>query len=97
MNTVYGMNQTVINSVFPTLVPAINAANKMAKSSIDVFTALGGVKDWASAYPPKGCIKTSTSVAKCPLFCDMQSCDQCHPDNNGYTAMAATMKKGIGL
>ena len=78
-------------------------------------------------------------VAKCPLFCDAQSCDQvretpswprswatfsllsryshgnawanlhllgrpdtflagqCHPDNNGYTVMAATMKKGIGL
>ena len=72
-------------------------------------------------------------VAKCPLFCDAQSCDQCHPDNNGCeltshlplrtiqahvpsiflrvvrvrfsdrllvvtdTAMAAAMKKGIGL
>ena len=47
-NTAYGMNQTVINDVFPKLVPAINAANKMENPSIDVFTALGGVPDWRS-------------------------------------------------
>ena len=83
MDTVYGMNQTVINDVFPTLVPAINAANKLHAPAIDVFTALGGVKDWATTYPKKGCTVKDTAIAKCPFFCDAQSCDQCHPDNNG--------------
>jgi hypothetical protein len=43
---VYGMNQTVINTVFPQLVRAINTDNALAAPAIDVFTALGGVADW---------------------------------------------------
>jgi lysophospholipase L1-like esterase len=112
MDTVYGMNQTVINDVLTALVPAINTANKLPSPSIDVFAALGGEKDWATvcecdsllvilkttsrvslptvthgwlsyADPKKGCTVNDTSIAKCPLFCDAQSCDQSHPDNNG--------------
>lgn len=70
----------------------------MAQPSIDVFTALGGVPGWAKTFLPGGCTTQDKDPrSKCPLFCDVQSCDQCHPDNNGYTAMAAAMKKGIGL
>jgi lysophospholipase L1-like esterase len=92
----YGMNQSVINDVFPVLVPAINKDNNVGTEPIDVFTALGGDKDWKTTYP-KSCSLQTASDAKCPLFCDKQSCDQCHPDNDGYTTMAAAMKKGLGL
>ena len=33
----------------------------------------------------------------CAWWCDEQSCDQCHPNNNGYIQMATLMKKGLGL
>jgi hypothetical protein len=92
----YGMNQSVINDVLPKLVSAINKDNNVDTGVIDIFTALGGVADWAKTYPPR-CTLGTASDAKCPLFCDKQSCDQCHPDDNGYTAMAAAMKTGIGL
>jgi lysophospholipase L1-like esterase len=91
MDTVYGMNQTVINDVLPTLVPAINEANKLPSPSIDVFTALGGVKAWSTIYPKKGCTVNDTAIAKCPLFCDAQSCDQCHPDNNGCASLSLSV------
>eukprot|EP00729_Bicosta_minor_P023167 gene23167-18458_t len=29
--------------------------------------------------------------ASCALFCDAQSCDGCHPNNNGYTVLARTV------
>jgi hypothetical protein len=29
--------------------------------------------------------------------CDAQSCDECHPNNNGYTYMATAMYGGLGL
>jgi len=38
----YGMNSTVINTVFQTLVPTINTDNKLANPTIDCFSALGG-------------------------------------------------------
>jgi lysophospholipase L1-like esterase len=98
----YGMNQTVINTGFPMLVKSINTQNKMDTAPIDVFAALGGVADWAKTFPPKGCRYDTFDddwgpFDMCPYFCDKQSCDQCHPDDNGYTALAAAMKKGIGL
>ena len=40
-----GMNQTVINDIFPVLLPKINIANKMPHPVIDVFSALGGTPD----------------------------------------------------
>ena len=50
----YGMNETVINSVLPHLMPLINAANQMPHPVIDVFGALGGTKHWNTSFPPKG-------------------------------------------
>ena len=91
----YGMNGTVINTVFPTLVPLINNANSIPFKPIDVFDALGGnmLKD----FPPGGCTLNTSTVADCRYYCDAQSCDQCHPNNNGYTALAAAIKAGLGL
>mmetsp|Transcript_64106 Transcript_64106/g.151687 ORF Transcript_64106/g.151687 Transcript_64106/m.151687 type:complete len:307 (-) Transcript_64106:31-951(-) len=91
----YGMNQTVINDVFPTLIPAINAANKLPNPAIDVFTAMGGASK--SQFPKGGCTLQTESVAGCKYFCDSQSCDQCHPNDDGYKLLAATMQRGMGL
>lgn len=91
----YGMNQTVINTVFPMLVPAIGKQNNVPTKPIDTFTALGGEASWAKDYP-KSCTKTS-DLKSCPLFCDDQSCDQCHPNDDGYTQMAKTFKAALGL
>jgi len=56
---------------------------------------LGGVADWQTEFP-KSCALTSP-WKPCAWFCDAQSCDQCHPDNNGYTQLAMTVKAGLGL
>eukprot|EP01006_Ploeotia_vitrea_P030614 TRINITY_DN62986_c0_g1_i2.p1 TRINITY_DN62986_c0_g1~~TRINITY_DN62986_c0_g1_i2.p1 ORF type:complete len:251 (+),score=26.62 TRINITY_DN62986_c0_g1_i2:154-906(+) len=91
----YGMNGTVINDVFPILIPQINSANHVPNKPIDIFDAMGG-KDKAH-FPPGGCTLENSHVADCRYFCDHQSCDQCHPDDVGYHAMAVAMKKGMGL
>ena len=97
---VYGMNYTVINSVFPTLIPAIAKANGInASHVIDVFDALGGSD--LKQFPRGGCtLENAKSAAKCEYFCSSTqswSCDQCHPDDIGYHEVAVTMKAGLGL
>ena len=90
----YGMNQSVINDVFPNLIPAIAKKAGLKTKPIDIFDAMGGKKK--SEFPPNGCTLDSTA-ADCGYFCDKQSCDQCHPDDVGYHAMAGAMMAGIGL
>lgn len=70
----------MINSVFPVLVPAIGAAAGLKTTPISVFTGLGGVADWQQAFPPS-CANPSP-WKPCAWFCDAQSCDQCHPNDN---------------
>eukprot|EP00966_Prymnesium_polylepis_P064295 1490596-Prymnesium_polylepis.1 len=84
----YGMNQTVINSVFPTLVPAIASANKL-RGAIDIFNLFGGSDQ--QDFPPGGCTLDTLDKAKCGFYCSASQswkCDQCHPDDTGYSAMA---------
>merc|ERR1711907_614025 len=51
-----GANQTVINSVYPKLVPLITKANEGVLGPIDVYTGMGGVADWATNPKfPKSC------------------------------------------
>lgn len=53
-----------------------------------------------AVFPKNGCTLNNTNVAKCNFFCEASqkwTCDECHPDNAGYTEMAATMMAGIGL
>lgn len=38
----YGMNQTVINDILPSLIPRIASANRIPNPAIDVFSAMGG-------------------------------------------------------
>lgn len=48
-------------------------------------------------FPRGGCTLKTSGIADCNYFCDEQSCDQCHPDDVGYHAMAVAMKAGMGL
>lgn len=90
-----GANQTVINTIYPKLVPLINYANKLPHAPIDVFTGLGGVLDWQKAFPALCAL--SSPWAPCKWFCDQQSCDQCHPNDDGYAQLALTVKAGAKL
>ncbi len=90
-----GANQTVINSVFPALIPKIAQAGGLTTTVVDVFGGMGGVANWETAFPPS-CALTSP-WKPCAWFCDTQSCDQCHPNNNGYTQLAMTVKAGLGF
>ena len=90
-----GANQTVINSVYPALIPMIGKLANVTTVPISVFAALGGVPDWQTAFPPK-CDINSTWTA-CPWYCDKQSCDQCHPNDTGYYRLARAMQMGMNL
>jgi len=92
-----GANQTVINSVYPKLVPLIGTANGIKNAPIDVFTGMGGKPNWASYFPASCSLASAQTYKPCAWWCDKQSCDQCHPNNDGYTQMATIMKAGIGL
>ena len=95
-----GANQTVINSVYPKLVPLIAAANQPAVVSvIDLYTAMGGEFNWQQVPAwPKSCeLGTTTTWPACGWWCDQQSCDQCHPNDSGYEHIANVLKNGLGL
>ena len=104
--TTYGMNpNTQINDILPPLLPRINAANNMPHPVIDVFGAMGGTSGLECGYAaaektPFLCSHTcvaSDHTPGCSNQCDSQSCDPCHPNNSGYTVLAATILKGMGL
>ena len=104
--TRYGMNSnTQINDILPPLLPRINAANNMPHPVIDVFGAMGGTSGLECGYAaaektPFLCSHTcvaSDHTPGCSNQCDSQSCDPCHPNNSGYTVLAATILKGMGL
>ena len=93
----YGMNQTIINTVFPQLIPLIAAANKdTVKGLIDVYKGMGGVPApaWETKLPPK-CVLNST-WQPCHWYCDEQSCapGQCHPNDVGCAHLAAVVEDG---
>merc|ERR1719222_898304 len=88
----YGMNQTVINTVFPTLVPDIASANHL-RGAIDIFNLFGGSDQ--QDFPEGGCTLQTLDKAKCGFYCSASqkwTCDQCHPDDAGYEAMAEKVK-----
>lgn len=77
----YQMNQTVINEVFPELIPQIAQELELPSDRvIDIMGAMGG--------------KNQSSFE---LFCDGQSCDACHPNDAGYSFMAAEVYKHLFL
>jgi len=88
-----GANQTVINSVFPTIVPLINKQDKLSFPPIDIFGAMGGVSDWHTRFPAK--CNLESPWPDCKYWCDTQSCDQCHPNDQGYAIMSAAVHKAL--
>jgi len=92
----YGMNETVINTVFPTLVPEIASAGKL-RGAIDIFNLFGGSD--SRDFPPGGCTLQTLDKAKCGYYCSASQswqCDQCHPDDAGYAAMAEKVAYVVG-
>jgi lysophospholipase L1-like esterase len=94
----YGMNQTVINGVLPKLIPMIHDNDKdLVVKTIDIFEGMGGESKWSSDPRwPTSC-GLNSSWKPCGWWCDNQSCDQCHPNDNGYNHLAVILKKGLGL
>jgi hypothetical protein len=77
----YGMNQTVINDIYPQLLPKINTANGLTNNIIDVFGAMGGTSDLECGFPQAGAGNNHLCSHKCvsdqhsPIcsdFCDSQ-------------------------
>ena len=97
---VYGMNQTVINSMYPKLIPMIAKENNVELIT-QVYDGFGGEDDWKTDLPVNGCTLNDShspwDLKFCKYWCDKQSCDQCHPNDQGYTHMASDFQKGIGL
>jgi lysophospholipase L1-like esterase len=91
----YGMNQTVINSVLPGVLPLVAAQNGFL-GPIDLYHSLGGSPDWRTRLPHGGCAKNST-YPSCRLFCDAQGCDQAHPNDAGYEFVASVVYKALDL
>lgn len=89
-----GANQSVINSVFPSLVPLIAKDNNL-DGVVDVFGGMGGVSNWEETFPDQ-CAK-DTAFPSCKWWCDDQHCDQCHPNDNGYAHLATVVQAGLGL
>ena len=87
----YGMNQTVINSVFPLEVPAIARANGLTAPPIDLFTLFQGGCPVVGGTP--GHPNNATDV-----YCDWVGSggrDGCHPDNTGYGKVAQTVQAAL--
>ena len=94
----YGMNQTVINSILPKLLPLIATENAL-DGVIDIFSGMGGVPDWKAKFPHTGCSLNYShgpgGWAPCAWWCDAQSCDQCHPNDDGYAHLAQAMHAAL--
>jgi len=96
----YGMNQTVINSIYPRLLPQIAAAKPAVTGVIDFFVPMGGEFQWDTdpTWPLQCSLEgISPKWPGCGYYCDAQSCDQCHPNDVGYAHMANVLKSGLNL
>jgi lysophospholipase L1-like esterase len=92
-----GANQTIINSLYPALLPLINADNEGVLGPIDLYTGFGGREDWQTYEQwPTSCTLDS-DWDYCLNWCDAQNCDQCHPNDDGYAYMAKLVQQGLGL
>jgi len=93
----YGMNNTVINTVYPQLVPLIASANKAVSGVVDLYTAMGGEYQWATDEAWPSSCQLDSDWAACGWYCNHQHCDQCHPNDTGYAHMANVLKNALGL
>ncbi len=91
------LRRTIINTIFPKLVPEIAKAHApQVKSVINVYTGMGGVPapEWEKKLPPK-CVLNSP-WPPCAWYCDKQSCapGQCHPNDVGCAHLAQVVYSG---
>eukprot|EP00929_Paragymnodinium_shiwhaense_P039686 TRINITY_DN20826_c0_g1_i1.p1 TRINITY_DN20826_c0_g1~~TRINITY_DN20826_c0_g1_i1.p1 ORF type:complete len:304 (-),score=22.88 TRINITY_DN20826_c0_g1_i1:142-1053(-) len=94
-NAAYTINQTVVNHILPRLIPRVAAASGIAPDHIlDMYGSLGG-KSVAAEVPQAGCSMDMPRVSGCRYFCDATFCDQVHPDDEGFRAMAAVAAGAI--
>merc|ERR1712203_968364 len=97
LDGIYGMSKPVINEYLPKIVPKLAATN--GAKVIDVYKGMGGVADWRGVFPkdPPGCVTgaVNSSYTPCQWFCDKQSCNQCHPNDYGYSHLASIVKAGL--
>lgn len=97
-NDSYGMNQTVINTVFPQVIRDITQANHL-NGLVDLWAAMGGVADWQTRFPESCSADAVGQWPACKYFCDAGRtswpCDQCHPGDAGYLYMASWVKDHV--
>jgi len=94
----YNMNQTIINTIYPQLIPLIGAANSdIVSGVVDVYTGMGGVPApaWETEMPDKCTL--DSAWAPCKWYCDEQSCNpgQCHPNDVGCAKLAQVVYDGV--
>jgi len=88
------INQTVINSVLPELIPSLAAANGISADHVlDIFGALRG--DSLQDVPASGCASNMPTVSGCGFFCDATMCDQLHPCGQGHAKIAEVVRSAI--
>ena len=80
VNGAYSMNQTVINQRFPELIPSI-ANSKEFEDKPEIIDVFN--------------IMGGVKLAHYEWLCDGQSCDGCHPNDAGYTALASGIYKDL--
>ena len=81
---VYSMNQTVINGVLPIILPREVVAPLVASFGAEKVKQL-------SIFDALG----GTALERYEAFCDLQNCDQCHPNDAGYGALAMAVFKAL--
>jgi len=86
----WGMNQTVINDVYPDLLRRITREAGVL-GPIDILSGLGGVARWREEFPDGGCVDGAEAPPACRWFCDAHICDQCHPTVDGYGRIASVV------
>lgn len=88
----FGLDQTEINSDLPQIIPQLLDQSAVT-GFIDIFRNLGGVSDWYTQWPPQ-CSLQSPELA-CQWFCNLDTCDQIHPNNDGYRHIAEVVIDGM--
>lgn len=90
----WGINQTVVNSILPRMIPKLAKENAIRSDHIiDLFSALGG--DRIKDLPEKGCDGDMQNNSICKWFCDTEYCDNVHPIVPGKKRMAEVVEDAI--
>lgn len=90
----FQINETVVNTILPGMIPKIAAENGIDSDHIlNMFGALGG--NSVSRVLPSGCDATMSNISGCGFFCDTAFCDNVHPSDEGFRAMASILANTI--